>query len=144
MIPAYREKYQENGRAKGGLAQLAGRRLDIKKERIQTKSWRLQAQILHIGNYRLIWINCYFPTDPQTANYDKAELYQILTEIENILDNNSFDDCILAGDLNYDTGRATGFARALRTILEKIGLLSVWGKFSLDFTHFYCLSFLSK
>ena len=56
--PAHREPFQEMGRAKGGLAQLAAKKLDIKKERIKTKNWRLQAQILHVGNYKLMWINC--------------------------------------------------------------------------------------
>ena len=64
VIPAHRETFQDNGRAKGGLAELSAKHLNIKKERIKTKSWRVQAQILHIENYRLMWINCYLPTDP--------------------------------------------------------------------------------
>ena len=63
VIPAFREQFQENGRAKGGLAQLAAKHLDMRKERVVTKSWRLKAQILHIGDYKLMCINCYFPTD---------------------------------------------------------------------------------
>ena len=50
VIPAYREKFQDNGRAKGGLAQLVSKQCDIKKERIKTSSWRIQAQILHIND----------------------------------------------------------------------------------------------
>ena len=81
VIPAHRETFQDNGRAKGGLAQLSAKNLKIKKERIRTKSWRVQAQILHLENYRLMWINCYFPTDPQTIQYNDAELFLVLTEI---------------------------------------------------------------
>ena len=100
VIPAHREVFQVTGRAKGGLAQLTGKKIDIRKERIKTTNWRLQAQILHFGNYKLMWINCYFPTDPQTIQYDNIELVTVLTEIENILDSNSYDDCVLGGDLN--------------------------------------------
>ena len=109
VIPAYREPFQDSGRAKGGLSQLAAKNIDVVKERIKTKSWRLQAQILHIGELRVIWFNCYLPTDPQTINFDDSELVAVLTEIENILDNNHFDECILGGDFNYDARRMTGF-----------------------------------
>ena len=70
MIPAYRESGQDCGRAKGGLAQLVSKNVSVRKQRISTKSWRLQAQLLHFGGYRLLWINAYFPTDPQTVNFD--------------------------------------------------------------------------
>ena len=61
-----------------------------KRELLQNR--RLQAQILHSENYRIIWLNCYFPTDPQTIQYNDEELSTVLEEIENILDNNVFDD----------------------------------------------------
>ena len=90
VIPAYREPFQDSGRAKGGLAQFSSKYLKIKKERIKTKSWRIQAQVLHIKEYKILWFNCYMPTDPQTILYDEVELLPILDEIENILDNNSW------------------------------------------------------
>ena len=82
VIPAYREAFQDTGRAKGGLAQLVKKTLDIKKEKVPTKHWRIQAQVLHIKDYRLMWINCYFPTDPQTLNYDDQELLTVLDELK--------------------------------------------------------------
>ena len=133
-IPAYREPFQDNGRAKGGLAQLCNKNLKIRKERIKTKSWRLQAQIIHIEEYRIIWFNCYMPTDPQTVLYDETDLLPILMEIESILDNNSFDDCILAGDLNLDQRRGSGYVACLSDFLLRIGLKSVWERFPIDFT----------
>lgn len=137
VIPAYREQFQDSGRAKGGLAQLSSKSCNIKKERIKTKSWRLQAQVLHIEEYKILWFNCYMPTDPQTIMYDEVELQPVLAEIENILDNNSFDDCILGGDLNFDQRRGSGFAACLRNFLERIGLKSVWEKFPADYTHLH-------
>ena len=107
------------------------------KERIPTKHWRLQAQILHINSYKIIWFNCYSPTDPQTLQFDDQELSIVLDEIENILDNNVFDDCILGGDFNYDTKRTSGFATCMKNFLSRLGLLSVWEKFPIDFTHIH-------
>ena len=46
VIPAFRESGQDSGRAKGGLAQLNSKSVHVRKKRITTKSWRLQAQIL--------------------------------------------------------------------------------------------------
>ena len=37
VIPGHREPFQDSGRAKGGLAQLSSKILDIRKERIATK-----------------------------------------------------------------------------------------------------------
>ena len=110
VLPGHRELFQESGRAKGGLAQLANKVLEVNKTRILTKNWRLQAQILHFNQYKIMWVNCYFPTDPQSLKYNDSDLELVLNELENILDNNSFDDCIVGGDINFDTSRTTGFA----------------------------------
>ena len=69
-MPGIREPFQDSGRAKGGLAQLVSKDMNIKKEKIPSKSWRIQAQVLHVNAYKLIWFNCYFPTDPRTLQYD--------------------------------------------------------------------------
>ena len=137
VIPGFREPFQEGGRAKGGLAQLCGGDLGVKKERIITKHWRIQAQILHFNGYKLMWINCYFPTDPQTLNFDDQELREVQDNIENILDNNLFDDCILGGDFNFDSRRVTGFTSSMADFLSRLGLISVWEKFPIDFTHLH-------
>ena len=137
VMKAFREPFQDAGRAKGGLAQLASKQLDIKKEKIPSKSWRIQSQIVHIRNYKVIWFNCYFPTDPQTVQYDDGELVEVLNELEYILDNNEFDDCIIGGDLNYDSIRTSGFSRTVRNFMTRLGLSSVWEKFPVDFTHIH-------
>ena len=127
----------ESIRAKGGLAQLASKELDVKKEKISSKSWRIQAEVLHMNTYKLIWFNCYFPTDPQTLQYDDSELVQVLNEIENILDNNEFDDCLIGGDLNFDPSRISGFANTVRNFMSRLGISSVWETFPVDFTHLH-------
>ena len=137
VLPGHREPCQESGRAKGGLAQLANKVLKVNKTRIQTKNWRLQAQILHFDQYKIMWVNCYFPTDPQSLQYNDSDLELVLNEVENILDNNSFDDCIVGGDINFDTSRTTGFANIVRDFFSRLGLVSIWQKFPVDFTHIH-------
>ena len=53
----------------------------------------------------------YLPTDPQTQNYNAEELLIVLGEIENVMDTAEYDDCIVQGDLNWDSVRRSGFFR---------------------------------
>ena len=46
VIPGFRPKEQDSGRPKAGLAQLTRKGLDVKKDRISTNSYRIQAQNL--------------------------------------------------------------------------------------------------
>ena len=39
--------------------------------------------------------------------------------------------------MNFDKRRNSGFVAAVSEFLEKIGLLSVWDKFPVDFTHMH-------
>ena len=63
-LPAHREEGRDTGRAQGGLAQLVMKGC-VRRQQVATGGWRLQAQILHFEKWRILWINCYFPTDPR-------------------------------------------------------------------------------
>ena len=119
VTPAVRENSSHTGRPKGGLAQFVRSNIDIKKERLACRSWRLQAQILHLNNYKILWINVYMPTDPQLQHIDETEIFEIINEIEMILSSKSFNDVILGGDWNYDSRRNTRFCRLVNEFLEK-------------------------
>ena len=137
IVPGVRSEGKDTGRAKGGLAQLAAKNLSLRKERVTTSQWRLQAQILHCaGGQRILWLNAYFPTDPRVQNYNEPELFEVLNEIEKLLENCEYDDCCLGGDLNTDVRRDTGFVRAVTRFMDRIVLVSVWEKFPIDFTQF--------
>ena len=136
-MPAHREDTQDSGRPKGGIAQLSKKNIKVKHERISTKSYRIQAQVLHFPSTRLLWINAYFPTDPRTVRYNDEELIEVLNEVENILDTASFDDVLWAGDLNWDMGRQTGFSHTIRRFMERLGLTSVWEKHPVSYTHIH-------
>ena len=66
------------GRPRGGLGQLVRKNNNVKKERIFCDNWRVQAQILHVKKYKLLWLNCYLPTDPQSQQFDESELLETL------------------------------------------------------------------
>ena len=135
IVPGHREDTRDTGRAQGGLAQLVSKELKVRKSIVMTSSWRLQGQILHFGDYRLLWLNCYFPHDPKILNYDDTELLLVQSEVEQILEAGGYDDCLVGGDFNFDERRSSGFARSMRSFLERVGLVSIWEKFPIDFTH---------
>ena len=57
----------------------------MKKVRVGTTGYRVQAQVLEMPNSRVLWLNTYMPTDPQLQRYDDNELQEVLEEIRNIL-----------------------------------------------------------
>jgi len=91
-IPANRENSSHVGRPKGGLVQLVKSDLNIKKEKVICKNWRLQAWILHFNDYKLLWFNVYMPIDPQLQVIDETELMDITADIESIIATSIFDD----------------------------------------------------
>ena len=137
VIPGYREKTQDTGRPKAGLTQLARKGLDIRKDRISTNSYRIQAQVLNFPTSRILWINTYFPTDPQTAVFDDAELNEVLSELTKILENTKCTDVLWNGDLNWDPSRNTGFSASVNSFVENLGLVPLWKHYSVDYTHMH-------
>ena len=137
VIPGQRAKGQDSGRPKAGLAQFSRKDLEIRKDRILTKSFRLQAQILNLENTRLLWLNAYMPTDPQNAAFVDNELLEVLAEVESILDKAEFDDIIWQGDLNWDMSRGSEFSIIMRKFMARIGLVSLWERYPVDYTHLH-------
>ena len=61
-----------------------------------------------------------------TQNFDAENLLGVLSEIEAVMDTAEYDDCIVQGDLNWDSDRQSGFSKVLRNFCERVGLHSVW------------------
>ena len=135
VTPAVRENVSHAGRPKGGLCQFVLKESKFKKEPIPCLNWRIQAQILHLNDYKLLWINVYMPTDPQTMELNENELISTLNEIERIVSISSFHDVLLGGDWNFDKSRTSRFCRIISDFLSRNNLLSVWDKFQCDFTY---------
>ena len=99
VIPGHRAPGQDHGRAKAGLAQLSKKSLAVRKDRVVTRNFRIQAQVLNFSSRRILWLNVYLPTAPQTlVQFDDTELVQVHTIIYTV----TFTDVVLAGDLNWD------------------------------------------
>ena len=56
VIPGHRESGTLSGRPKGGLSMLSTSAMKVRKERVVSNSFRLQAQILIISNMKILWI----------------------------------------------------------------------------------------
>ena len=82
VIPGFRAKGQDSGRPKAGLAQMNRKGLDISKDRISTSNYRIQVQVLKFPTSKVMWINTYIPTDPQTVQFDDNELNSVSKVIE--------------------------------------------------------------
>ena len=138
MIPGHRPVGQDNGRASGGLAQLSRRDIAIKKDRVVTRNYRIQGQILNLPSGRLLWLNTYFPTDPQlVGEYDDSVLQEVLAEVECIVNQTDFTDIVWGSDLNWDMDRKTYFAARVREFVDRLGLEPVWSHHPVDYTHIH-------
>lgn len=137
VIQGFRDINQDQGRPKGGLAQLWDKNLIIKLKPIKTENPRFQAQLIEFPSTTILWINIYCPTDPLSVSYNDNELLSLLSEIESRMDQCDYDDVIIGGDLNWDQQWHSGFSQILKSFTERVGLKSVWDKFSVDYTHIH-------
>ena len=70
-------------------------------------------------------------------NSDDEELLAVQAEPEEVLEKGGYDGCVAGGDWNYDARRTSGFARSMASFFERVGLVSVWEKFPIDFTYMH-------
>ena len=137
VIPGHRPQDQDSGRPKAGLAQLVKKGLGIRKDRIITSNFRIQAQILNFSSSRILWINTYLPTDPHTVQFDDIELNEALNEVSRIIDKSRCNDIIWNGDLNWDPNRKTGFSATMKNFVNRLSLVPLWDHFNVDYTHLH-------
>ena len=135
VMPAHRAPAQCAGRAKAGIAQLCTKQYDVKRVRIPTIGFRLQAQVLETPTSRVLWLNTYLPPDPQLQRYDDSELQDVLMEIRSIIQSAQFDDIVWGSDLNWDPSRNTQFSRTMSEFVNELGLVSLWDTHPVPYTH---------
>ena len=103
--------------------------------RIPLKSTqRAQACMINFRGSRILWLNSYFPTDPQSPNFDDSELRETLAAISNVIENNEHDNILWQGDINSDFSRQSKFVEVVKDALTSLDLKSLWTKFPVDFT----------
>ena len=108
----------------------------MKSNRVASKHYRVQAQVLHLPTTSVLWINSYFPTDPQLMrDFDDTELQSCLSEVENIIINTNHDDIVWGSALNWDMARNTQFARTVSSFIERLNLVSLWSLHRVSHTY---------
>ena len=125
------------GRPSSGLAIFFHKQLAKFVSHIKVPdSKRVHAIQVNLSSGSYVFINCYFPTDPQTNNFDETELYNTLQDINFI-----FDTCgvnskyLLMGDLNSDFNRNTSFVHIVENYISDKNMRGAWSNFPCDFTH---------
>ena len=131
VVPGHRSPGQVTGRAKAGLAQLCRKEYNLKKVRVKTNGFRVQAQVLGLPNSRVLWLNTYLPPDPHLQHYDDGELQ----EVKDIISTAQFDDIVWGSDINWDPSRNTKFSRSMATFEQEMGLVSLWEHHPVLYTH---------
>ena len=97
----------------------------MKRNRVASKHYRVQAQVLNLPSTSVLWINTYFPTDPQLiGDYDDTELQACLSEVETILTNTVYSDVVWGSDINWDMTRKTKFAKTVSEFMQRFNLVS--------------------
>ena len=129
IIPGHRPPGQDSGRAKAGLAQLSLKEIAVKKDRVLTRSFRIQAQVLNLGRRKILWINSYLPTDPQTVvRYDGTDLMEVLLEVELLLSSVPHTDVVWSGDLNWEMSRNSAFSTIIDEFVKKVEIVPLWSQ----------------
>ena len=137
-LPARKSNSQINkGRPSGGICFMVKNELCSVTKRLHCpNSSRVQGIQITIAGKSYVYINCYFPVDPQNANMDTTELLHILQDIKFIMDLCDDDSYfILTGDLNSDFSRNSVFVNLVKTFLTNNDLETIWNKFNCDYTY---------
>ena len=134
-VAAFKEEDIRRGRGKGGLSMIWPKCLDKFITRIPLKSTkRVQACLINFPRTKILWLNSYFPTDPQTPNFDDSELRETLAAIKNVIENNEHDQILWQGDINTEFNRQSKFVEVVKEALTSFNLKSAWNNFPVDFT----------
>ena len=62
---------------------------------------------------------------------------ELLNEVKSIIEKSGCTDVIWNGDMNWDPARNTGFSNTVRNFVDRLGLVPLWNKFQVDYTHIH-------
>lgn len=133
--PAVKDNLE--GRPKNGMFIAFPDDIKGSVKEVSPNHWRVQAVLLKLSGENLLIINTYFPQDTRALEIINDELEEILTEIEEVLHKNSFNNVILLGDINTDFSRRSGFVKRVDGFIKDLNLCKSWEKYSVDFTHVF-------
>ena len=133
IVPATKQtNVVSSGRPTGGLALFWRKSIqNLVKVKLHPTSSRVHA-VEFMSNYLII--NCYFPVDPKTANFDDFNLLSCLQDIQWYIDSHPNHTVVLAGDFNADLSRNTRFVNIIRDFMMNNSLVTAWSSFPVDYT----------
>ena len=94
--------------------------------KVQCSNHRLQATKFSFPGRPLLLINCYFPCDPRTENFNDFELLGLLADLQYLIRQDHNVEVLLAGDLNCHFQRQSRFCNMVKDSLTDLGLTIVW------------------
>ena len=125
------------GRPKNGMFIAVPLHLRSNIVDVSPVNYRIQAFILNLDNSQLLLINTYFPCDSRNRLSADPELYELILEIGTIIEDHSFDNIIIGGDINSDFLRSTAHVNIIRDFIEEYNMVKVWDNYDINFT---CIS----
>ena len=136
-LPAVKSNASINkGRPSGGISMIYSKNIQrFVTHIIVPKSDRVQALKVSFPHGTYIFINVYFPSDPQRANFNEELLLKTLQDLRYILNSNDTENFVILGDINSDFSRNTRFVNIVRQFMEENQLMTLWEKFDCDFTN---------
>ena len=94
--------------------------------KVPCDNYRLQATCFSFPGGSVVVINTYFPCDPQTDNFDDAELVSLLADIQTLIVQSQCAHVLLAGDLNCHFNRYSRFTTTVQEFMDEIDLKLLW------------------
>ena len=137
-IPATKKNSSiHRGRPSGGLSMIYSKKIQRYVTHITVpNSSRVQALKVSFPQSTYIFINVYFPSDPQRVNFDDEHLLNTLQDLRFIFNNyEENENFVILGDINTDFNRNTRFVNIVRDFLDEYDMVTVWNKFECDFTN---------
>ena len=94
--------------------------------KVQCNNYRLQATKFSFPSRPILLINCYFPCDPRTENFNDCEVVGLLADLQSVIRQVQNVEVLLAGDLNCHFQRQSRFSIMVKDSLADLGLTIVW------------------
>ena len=127
------------GRPSGGCAVLWRRTLDtvIKPVEYSFMCKRICGITINCNSHVILLLCVYFPTDTGSHLFDETALDMMLSDISSVCDNVNPHGIIIAGDINCDFNRTTGFVNRVKDYIVQNNLFTLWNNFPVDYTYIH-------
>ena len=102
---------------------------------VSPNNWRVQAIVVRTLTSKILIINSYLLTDTQLQDFETSVVLNTLSAINDVINDNEFDNLMWTADLNADFNRNTTFVKVISEFIDTKDLIKSWDKFPIDYTH---------